>query len=101
MTSILRPPKAIPAMTPLGGLLTTLSPTACPGETTLGFEIATGRPPAANWRVSVPAVSSSMSLKLATPFTTVTVVVPINVPPPVLRDAVTIVLLSLVTILPY
>ena len=49
----------------------------------------------------MPAVLSSRSLNVATPPTTVAVIVPVRVPAPVLKDAVTTVLLSVVTRLSY
>ena len=88
-------------MPPGGRLTTTPSDVADPGETVLGSETAGGSVPALNWKVRVPAVLSCRSSKDAMPPCTVACFVPISVPEPLASDAVTTVLLSVVTTFSY
>ena len=91
----------VPTGMPPGGLLVIVSVDAAAGVTRLGVDSTDGNVPAENWSVSVPALSSSRSLEARDATCTVTVFVPRSVPAPLASEAVTCVLLSLVTRLPY
>src|SRR3954471_9387717 len=67
----------------------------------IGLLGAEARPAPVNWRVIVPATSSYRSVNVARPPTRDTVVVPFSGPAPPARMAVTTVVLSPLTRLPY
>ena len=94
-------PKPTLAETELGGATETTSFVGAPASMTTGFVAEEVKAPPVNLRVIVSAVSSARLVKLATPPERLAVTVPWSGPAPLASEAVTAVLLSVVSRLPY
>ena len=89
--------KATPAVAVAEGWVTSTSLLAAAGLTAIGPEATAGRPPPVNFSAMVSALSLTRLLKVATPLTTATWVVPCSGPDPVPNAAVIVVRLSAVS----